>query len=112
LTDTIYPLFPKHIAEQFSFSYCLQKAGAVKESDQQVAHYWNLKEFRKILNVFFKKNEEESIPNLVKLVHPLNAATILKQKNEYESLPLLKRWLNTITGKSWSIHQYIKKLSH
>ncbi len=112
LTDTIYPLFPKHIAEQFSFSYCLQKVGNVKESDGQVAHYWNLKEFRKILNLFFKKNEEESIPNLVKLVHTLDAATIQQQKNEYENLPLWKKWWNLLTGKSWSIHQYAKKFSH
>lgn len=110
LTDVVYQQFPKHIAEQFAFSYCLQKAGTVKTADTSVVHYWNLKEFRKVLNLFFKRNEEESIPNLVKLCHHINAAEIQQQKNQYEQLPLYKKWLNLLTGRGWSIAQYTKKI--
>src|SRR5215203_5382796 len=60
LTDNIYSKFPKHIAEQFAFSYCLQKHGTVKPADFALSHYWNLKEFRQLLSTFFAKNAEES----------------------------------------------------
>lgn len=110
LTDAVYAQFSKHIAEQFAFSYCLQKAGKVAETDQLIAHYWNLKEFRKVLNLFFKKNEEESVPNMVKLAHHLDAATIQEHKNKFEKLPVYKRWLALLTGKSWKIEHYTKKM--
>ncbi|HEV7621000.1 MAG TPA: hypothetical protein VGO09_04670, partial [Flavisolibacter sp.] len=59
LTDSVYSKFQKHIAEQFAFSYCLQNEGTIKSSEDSIVHYWNLKEFRHILKLFFKKNEEE-----------------------------------------------------
>ena len=75
-----------------------------------MVHYWNLKEFRKLLNTFFKNNEEESIPNMVKGAHAIDAAAIQQQKEAYEALPLHKKWLATLTGKRWRIDTNIKKL--
>ena len=110
ITDSIYSKFKKHIAEQFAFSYCFQRAGEVKSAAGRIGHYWNLKEFRRLLKVFFKKNGEESIPNLVKMVHKLDAMTIQSEKNVYEELPMLARISKTLSGKSWKINNYLKRI--
>jgi hypothetical protein len=109
LNDVIYKQFPKPVVEAFAFSYCLQKAGEVKTCNEQIPYYGSLKEFRQLLQLFFKKNEEESIPNLIKLLNVVDVATIQKHKISYESLPFYKKWLQIITGKSWNIKQYEKK---
>ena len=110
LTDSLFQKFQKHIAEQIAFSYCFQKTGVVKSTDAEIAHYWNLKEFRQLLQVFFTKNLEESIPNLVKKVHHLDALAIQEQKNRFARLPYLQRLFKTISGTRWRITQYEKKL--
>jgi hypothetical protein len=110
LTDAVYARFPKHIAEQFAFSYCLQKSGTIKTAEQQIAHYWNLKEFRQLLKTFFALNAEESIPNLVKKLHHLDPMAIQQDKNAFEDLPFLQRWLRHLTGKRWKIARYEKRL--
>ncbi|MFL5789243.1 MAG: hypothetical protein ACJ748_14380 [Flavisolibacter sp.] len=110
LTDAVFKQFPKHIAEQFAFSYCFQKKAKVVDSKEYIIHYWNLKEFRRLLNLFFTKYEEESIPNLVKLVNHLDARTIQNEKTEFEKLPLVVKLVHSLTGKKWNIRQYEKKL--
>lgn len=110
LSDAVYEKFPKHIAEQFAFSYCLQKAGTVKTADHLVAHYWNLKEFRQLLKTFFTLHAEESIPNLIKKLHVMDAMAIQHEKNAYEDLSFLHRLVKTIQGKGWKIGPYQKRL--
>ena len=110
LADSVYEKHPKHIAEQFAFSYCLQKAGEVKTADQAVAHYWNLKEFRQLLHVFFTRNMEESIPTLVKKLHHINAMTIMQHKTSYQNMPFLQRFFRNLGGSAWQIGQYERKL--
>ncbi|MBD0351255.1 MAG: hypothetical protein ICV51_01320 [Flavisolibacter sp.] len=109
LTDVIYKQFQKHTVEQFAFNYCLQQAGVVHSATENIVHYWNLKEFRFLLRSFFVKNEEESIPNLVKLIHHINTVEIQQNKEQYGQLPVFKKWLMTLTGKNWSIKQYERK---
>ncbi len=110
LNDVIYKQFSRPVVESFAFSYCFQKAGEVKTTEEYIHHYGSLKEFRHLLRLFFKKNEEESIPNLIKLLHTVDAAAIQKHKSSYEALPFYQKWLQVITGKSWSIKQYEKKI--
>lgn len=110
LTDSVYEKFPRHIAEQFAFSYCLQKNGIIKPSHHLLSHYWNLKEFRHFLKTFFLKNGEESIPNLVKKVHHIDALTIMKHKTSFKNLPFMQRLLKNISGSAWRIGEYEKKL--
>lgn len=110
LTDTVYQQFPKHIAEQFAFSYCLQKAGTIHTADDTVAHYWNLKEFRQLLKRFFAANAEESIPNLIKKLHHVDAMTIQAEKNAYERLPFLQKLVRRLSGKAWQIENHEKRL--
>ncbi len=110
LIDAIYKQFPKHIAEQVACSYCLQGHGPIKSAKESVAHYWNLKEFRTLLNYFFIKNEEESIPNQVKAAHPIDAKKIEEEKEAFEALPFYKKWMTAIKGNHWSIKKYLSKI--
>jgi hypothetical protein len=109
LTDVVYLQFPKHIAEQFAFSYCFQKAGVIKSADSVVAHYWNLKEFRRLLASFFASNLEESIPNLVKKLHHVDALTIMGHKASFKALPFWHRFLKNLSGSPWRIENYQKR---
>jgi hypothetical protein len=72
--------------------------------------YNDLNEFKNLLQTFFKRNEEESIPNLVKLSHHLDAKQIRQQKQEFEKQPFFKKWMDKLTGKGWSISNYEKKI--
>lgn len=110
LIDAIHSKFPKHITEQVACSYLLQQKTTIYPANSNVIHYWNLKEFRKFLQVFFKKNEEESIPNQVKAVQPVDAAAIQQQKTSYEALPLYKKWMLQLQGRHWHIDKHIKKI--
>jgi hypothetical protein len=53
LTDKMYPMYPKHVVEQFCFSYHFQKHADVKSASASIIHYWNLKEMRELLSSFF-----------------------------------------------------------
>ena len=110
LIDAIHSKFPKHITEQVACSYLLQQKTTIHPANSKVVHYWNLKEFRKFLNVFFKKNEEESIPNQVKAAQHIDAVAIQQQKTSFEALPLFKKWMLQLQGRHWHIDKHIKKL--
>ena len=109
LVDVVYKQYRKGIIEPFAVSYCFQN-GKVEAGSRFGHYYGNLPEFRQLLHAFFKKNEEESIPNLVKQLHGLDAATIEKQKLSYRTLPFYKRWIQVLKGRSWNIKQYEKKI--
>lgn len=104
----------------------LEQAGAQKESgslalsyvvqDQTIASladslvtYTNLKEMGELLDVFFNKNQEESVPNQVKLVNHIDAVKIRLHKVQYQKQPFYKKWIDKIRGNGWSIRQYEKK---
>ena len=110
LTDALYLLLAEKQAASIAYSYCLGRAAAVKDLAETVVHYNQLKEFDVLLRLFFKKNEEESIPNLVKLSHALNPKLIGQEKQQYQELPFYKRWLLALTGKGWHIRQYQHKI--
>ncbi len=111
LTDALFTKFPKHIAEQVALSYCLQGATSIHAANNYVAHYWHLKEFSLLLSRFFKTNSEESVANLVKLSHHINAMAIQADKEAFQHLPVWKRWVQTVTGNGWRIDKYEKKFS-
>ncbi|GAC1379616.1 MAG: hypothetical protein NVSMB45_01930 [Ginsengibacter sp.] len=64
LTDKIYPLFPKHIAEQFSFSYVLSQHFTIYPSEEYIFHYWYLKEFSGYLEKKFSTAESDSLDKI------------------------------------------------
>jgi len=81
----------------------------IKNAGAFFKHYKNLPEFKKLLDSFFAKTEEESVPNLIKAAHYFDAEQIQKDKEQYVTLPFYKKWFKNITGTGWSIKQYEKK---
>lgn len=110
LTDYIYSKAKNHTSEQLAISFCLSKADKIEEAAPYFYHYWNLKEFRRLLQKFFVANTEESVPNLIKKLHALDAITIQEEKNAYKRLSFLQKLLLNLTGQSWKIARYEKRL--
>ena len=93
--------------QQHSVDTVLQK-GQSQPIGQFIEQYRELKEFRTLLRDFFKRYQEESIPNQVKLVHSIDARQIQNEKNKFMKLPLLTRMLRKMMGKGWDIGHYRK----
>lgn len=104
------PTMPEKMVDDTAIAQTLKEAANVKPANPFFTSYSDFKEFNRLLHLFFQKNEEESIPNLIKLIHHLNASDIQNEKKKYQQLPLHKKWLNTVLGKAWTIKQYEKKL--
>lgn len=66
-TDAVYPLFHKHIVEQFAFSFTFAKAGRIYAASREILHYWSLKEMRAYLASFFAHFQGRSVPELAQL---------------------------------------------
>ena len=81
----------------------------IKDAGLFFRHYKNLPEFKKLLHSFFRKTQEESVPNLIKAAHTFDAQQIQKDKEQYHTLPFFKKWFKNLTGKGWTIKQYEKK---
>ncbi|MEI6946143.1 hypothetical protein V9K67_03005 [Paraflavisolibacter sp. H34] len=100
---------PGETSEQMAFGFFLQ-SHKVHTLQDAIHSYRDFPEFKKLLHIFFQKNAEESVPNLVKLAHHLDLQGMKKEKAKFDSLPLLKKWLSRLTGKGWSIRQYQNKI--
>jgi hypothetical protein len=96
-------------AANYSYTKVFSETSKIKSADTYIFEYTNFEEFNQLLRIFFQKNEEESIPNQVKLIHHIDAATIQQQKEQFQQQPLLKKWLQTLSGRKWSIKQYESK---
>lgn len=97
------------LQETLSLSALLQKHVLTDGANDFFAGYQNFKEFSSLIQLFFSKNEEESIPNLVKLIHHLDEDELRKEKQAYDRLPLHKKLWNKLQGKEWSVKQYENK---
>lgn len=100
-----------NVSVSYSYSRNLQNAGTINAAiaEDYFYDFYTLKEFDELLQIFFKKNEEESVPSLVKGLHGLNIDDIKKDKLKYEALPFYKKWMLVALGKAWSIKQYQQK---
>lgn len=78
--------------------------------DNAVETYKNLKEFNTLLKDFFKRYQEESVPNQVKLIHNIDAKKIEKEKKAFEQLPLASKLFRRIIGRGWNISNYMVRI--
>ena len=76
------------------------------DTSDYLRQYKGIKEFQDFLRYFFKKYQEESVPNQVKLLHHIDAKSIEEKKLHYQQLPLFTRWVKKLTGKAWSISEH------
>lgn len=107
-TDKIYSEFPKHIAEQLSFSiiFTKEKARNLKDLESEIFHYWNFKEFRSVLHSFFRLNESEE--EIRKELHKIDPEKLIQPKLDYPKLPFLKKQYRKLT-KKWELANYEKR---
>lgn len=89
-----------------------QRLSGVTENNTggMLRDYADLGEFRKLLREFFTRNQEESVPNLVKRIHPIDAGQIREHKRQYLRLPLPVRFLRKMTGRAWNIERYFSRI--
>jgi hypothetical protein len=98
-TDDVFPLFPKHVVEQFAFSYYFQNTQPLKAVNSHVIHYWNLKEIRPVLASFFKHFQKESWEEVVRLSSLIQFPDYMQQKaNFYETRSVGAKFLK----KKWT----------
>jgi hypothetical protein len=107
LTDKLYQQFPKHIVEQFSFCYTFQKHNiTILDSTSFFFHYWNLKEFRQLLQRFFTKYNHESIEYLMEKSSRNSPEKILADKSTFVQNTFLRKLAAHISRSSWKIGKY------
>lgn len=70
LTDKWFKIYPKHVIEQFAFSYVLQCEKPIKATEHYIHHFWDFKEFRSHIDQFFDSNPNKSYLELMELELP------------------------------------------
>lgn len=102
LTETIYPIFPKHTVEQFAFSFVFQKVTKLNAVEDIVYHYWDLKEYRNLLQYFFDSNKRLSIAAQTNKLQQLLPEKIFEEKMAYKKMFFYKKWIKP----AWNIDSY------
>jgi hypothetical protein len=107
LSDTIYKKFPKHIAEQFAFGYCMQQQRPIQSSANSILHYWDLKEFRIVLGQFFDRYKDSDINELINKSGLLDIISMQAEKDSFKNLSWLKKLQNKFNHKQFDIKKYL-----
>jgi hypothetical protein len=108
LTDAIYQKFPKHIAEQFSFGYCMQQRGTIKSATDNILHYWDVKkEFRIVLEQFLERYKDVDIATLIQKARQLDVYSMQKEKDSFKNLNSFEKLKNKLRGKHFDIQKYL-----
>lgn len=111
LTDTLHPQFRRHTVEQFAFGYTFQKHGLhIHAAEPYLFHYWNLKEYRVILERFFTQYADAPLPVLLAKSALILPEIIHPDKMAYERISSLKRRFMKWRGKDWKIQPYLRLL--
>lgn len=107
-TDNFYPIYPKHIAEQFGFSLYLSKEGEVYNSADFLFHYWSFKEFRTILRDFFAYHHSRR-SDLHQLIAELDFIAPQKMgepKRIYDHMHWLPKAFRKLKKERWVMPNY------
>ena len=102
LTDQFHARYPKHVMEQFAFSYVLSRELALHAADDHVHHYWNFKEFDGVLSAFLTKHRrfEEVVANRARI----DPAVLVRPKLEFERLPPPARFFRKhLLRRTWAL---------
>ena len=107
LSDTIYEKFPKHIAEQFAFGYCMQQQRPIRSSANSILHYWDLKEFRIVLEHFFDRYKDSDMNELIQKAGQLDIIAMQKEKDSFKNLSWVEKLQNKFNHKQFDIKKYL-----
>jgi len=102
-TDNLYPNFPKHIVEQFAFSYYFQTEGEIIPAEAYIFHYWNFKEFRIILSAFFDRFRDKNLIFLIGKADEIDPAKLIQPKLKFEALGSPDRFIRKLFSKQWKM---------
>lgn len=98
VTDVLHKKYQKHIIEQFAFSLIFQNKQQIKAAYPCIMHYWNLKEFRVILDSFFTHFKACSWAELETYSRLLQVQVYIQQKaNFYQTRSISKK----IAKETW-----------
>ena len=100
-TDSLYPHFPKHIVEQFAFSYYFQTTGEIIPAESFIFHYWNFKEFRMVLSAFFERFKDKNLEFLLDKMDEIDPQKLIQPKLKYQELSGSGRFIKRLFGKRW-----------
>lgn len=116
-TGTTLPhdhFFDKVLVAGISTKLLQHPSTSLYTNAQNISHYFAVYKSRKkvdtLLKLFFRKNEEESLTNLVKKSRTIDLEALEKEAADTDQLPFIKRWLRRITGKNKLLQQYRNKL--
>lgn len=110
-TDEVHRLFPKHTVEQFAFCYTFQKNKLhIDAAEPFLFHYWNLKEFRVLLQRFFQQYEGAPLATLMEKSALILPENILPDKLAYGKISSLNRRIKRWLKKDWRIDAYLRLL--
>jgi hypothetical protein len=99
-SDDLHKAYPKHVMEQFAFSYFFQQQ-SLRACDDAIFHYWDFKEYRVVLREFFQQNQNEPFEAWSKRLDAILPMELIKPKRTFEAKPYWKRkWLKWI-GKGY-----------
>lgn len=87
-----------------------KSGGQILPASDYFVSYEGVKEVTKLLKIFFNRNEEESVPNLVKRIHYLDAETIQKEVMVCNKTSVFQKLLALVTGKNNIVQRYQNKL--
>lgn len=107
-TDGFYPLYPKHIAEQFGFSLYLSTEGKVFNSSDYLFHYWSFKEFRRILKDFFTyhKSQYASFSKIIEEIDYISPIIMGEPKRQYDKMHWLPKAFRKLRKNRWEMPDY------
>lgn len=102
-TDLHYPVFPKHIIEQFAFSIYFAITDKVKTASPFILHYWNLKEVRQVLTSFFEHFKNHNWEALSRYSTLIQMPVLMQEKaNHPHTLTLVDK----MKRKKWQPPSY------
>jgi hypothetical protein len=100
LLDDLYSNYVRHYMEQVAVSHYFGRRHPLPSEDF-IFHYWNFKEFRKVLARFFEKNRGHSFEDWSKKIDEISPMALILPKLKFETKPRWQRQLLKLTGRSW-----------
>jgi len=82
-TDTVHKSFPKHIVEQFAFSYFFAQRGIIHHSANCIVHYWILSEIKQVLASFFDYFKDKNWEELVHYSELVQHTVLVQEKTSF-----------------------------
>lgn len=107
LIDVLYSKSKLFVVEQIALSYYFQKIKEPKATKDFIHHYWDFKEYRTVLTVFFTYYKSKTVIELIIKIDAINPEVLAIEKRKYKKMSFFqKQWRRITTGKKWVIPDY------